>query len=104
MQYKVLIAVRPRSQPTMTTNDSGSNVPAGTIFNSSISQVDPITSSHPTMLKLDDTSWESMWLPLVYLGKKYCEEIIVAPPTGIKHFSLSVDGYQTYEGNLTPLV
>lgn len=83
-QFEVVKAVRPRSKPTMTTNDTDANIPAGTVFDSDIQQIDQITSSHPTMVHIASGPWTGKWIPLVYGGTVFCREIVVVPPTGRK--------------------
>ncbi len=101
--YKVITAVRPRSIASMTTSDTASNIPVGTQFNSTVSQIDAITASHPTMLLIADGLWAGKWVPLTYNNVTYTQLVSVTPPpSGTKHFILKVDGYLQFDGELTP--
>lgn len=78
--YRVLVPVRPRSIASMTTNDQGSNVPAGTSFTSSITQVDAITASHPIMVLVQSGPYIGKWLPLIYMGTEYVKADPISEP------------------------
>lgn len=78
--YRILVAVRPRSAPTMTTNDTDPNAPAGTEFQSDTLEQDDITSNGPLMVKAMSGPYSGKWFPLVYNGIEYTKKIGSAPP------------------------
>jgi len=79
MNYIVRVAVRPRSTASVSTSDSGANIPVGYTFESGITQIDQRTASHPTMVQMPN----GMWLPLVYNGVTFVEidHSVIIPST-----------------------
>lgn len=78
-RYRLITEARPRSIASMTSNDSAPNAPAGTEFDSDVTQVDSITASHPTMVQAKSGPYTGKWFPLVYLGTEYARRISTAP-------------------------
>lgn len=101
-QYQVLIAVRPRPGPSMSTPSSDPNIPAGTTFGSSTTQVDSVTAGNPTMVLIEDGPYLGKWVPLVYNNIEYVKKVsTTTPPVGAM-FTLTVAGYKPYSGVLEP--
>lgn len=80
--YELQTPARPRSQPTMSTNDTAPNAPAGTQFQSDTIEQDQITPAGPQMVKAMSGQYTGKWFPLgMYKGSEYARKISTTPPT-----------------------
>lgn len=98
--YKVMIQVGARPVPTMNST-SAYQVPVGFTFESSVIRADAYYGS-PMLVQMPDGTW----VPLIYRNMEYVTQYTPVPPSPseTKHFTLSIDGYQTFSGDLIPLV
>jgi GH25 family lysozyme M1 (1,4-beta-N-acetylmuramidase) len=77
--WKVIIAHRPRSQPTLNTLDQDPLVPIGTEFDSNIEKQD--TATPAMMVQVLAGPWAGKWLiGGFYSSKEYTRDITVVPP------------------------
>lgn len=84
MEFQVITPHRPRSEPSVSTNDTGANVPAGIKFTSDAAhmQVDAKTASHPMMVQVLSGTYVGKWLIAgFYNGAEMCRDITPKPPS-----------------------
>lgn len=105
--YKMINPARPRSEPSVFTSDTAANVPAGYEFDSAHTQQDVNNASGPMMVQIETPgTYYLKWVPLgFYNGVEYARLISIGstpPPAGARAFTLKVDGYKLFTGNLEP--
>ncbi len=104
--YVVKVEVRPRPLPSPYASSTASNLPVGYTFDSDKTMI--VNPSPPVEGQVGPITYVQIptgyWVPLMYKGIEYVKEVVVTPPpTGGKKFNLNVEGFQPFNGTLTPL-
>lgn len=102
--FKVDTAVKPRRTPSMYETVTLAALAVGYTFDSDSFQ--SLIPNPPIAGQNGAITWvqlaNSYWVPMVYKGVTYVEQVTVTPPTGTKQFTLSVEGFVPFTGTLTP--
>lgn len=103
--FKVDVSVKPRKTPSMYETSTLAGLAVGYQFDSNTFQ--SLIPNPPIVGQDGPITWVQLpntyWVPMVYRGVTFVEQVVVPPSNGTKTFTLSVEGFAPFTGTLTPL-